>query len=110
MGCPAFGRQAAILSSVLFVLGLSACQSTPDPTPEQMSRTKVETAPADLQLLCATTVAQSGGVDESRVLPVGSRKLDARTYHVDLNVDGRSTSCVVDDDGKILSVGAIAAS
>ncbi|PSJ61834.1 hypothetical protein [Kumtagia ephedrae] len=89
----------------LALAALGAC-STSGPTPDQMSRTTVETAPADLQLLCANEVAKTTGVESSKVLPVGSRKLDARNYHVDLNAGGKPTTCVVDADGKIVSVQA----
>lgn len=90
------------LGSVLLVGVASACTSTP--TPDQMSRTAVETAPADLQLLCANAAAQAGGVDSSKVLPMSSRKLDAKTYQVELTVGGKPTSCTIDTEGNVLSV------
>lgn len=89
---------AAMVVAVL----LGACQS--GPTPDQMSRTKVETAPADLQLLCAGAAAQASGVDSSKALPTSSRRLDSRSYQVELNVAGNPTSCIVDTDGKVGSV------
>lgn len=90
------------LGSVLLAALASACTSTP--TPDQMSRTAVETAPADLQLLCANAAAQAGGVESSKVLPTSSRKLDAKTYQVDLNVGGKPVSCTVDTEGNVISV------
>lgn len=90
------------LGSVLLAVVLSACTSTP--TPDQMSRTAVETAPADLQLLCADAAAKAAGVDSGKVLPTGSRKLDAKTYQVDLNVGGATTNCTVDDAGNVTSM------
>jgi hypothetical protein len=71
-----------------------------------MSRTTTETAPADLQLLCANAAATSAGTDNSKVLPVSSRKVDAQTYQVDLNVNGKPTSCTVDSQGNVVSVNA----
>ena len=84
---------------------VAACQSA-GPSPDQMSRSTADTAPADLQLLCATTVAQSTGVDSAKVLPTGSRKLDAQSYHVDLSVEGKPMSCTVSSEGQVLSTAA----
>ena len=92
--------------AILVPLLLGACQSTPAPTPDQMSRNISQTAPADLQLLCANAVARSGGTGATQILPVSSRRLDARTYQVELNAAGRTMTCVVDDDGRVQSVGA----
>ena len=100
----------AVKSSILIVaLGfvaqsLSACVGTPPPAPEQMSRTQVETAPADLQLLCANAVAKASGVDSAKILPVSSSKIDSKTYQVELDAGGKKTSCLVDTDGAVKSV------
>jgi hypothetical protein len=91
---------AAPLAVLLFAL--AACQSSP--APDQMSRTTLETAPADLQLICANAAAQSRGVESSTVLPVSSRKLDAKSYEVDLNAGGTTMKCVVDGEGNVVSV------
>jgi hypothetical protein len=100
----------AVKSSILAVAfgflveALSACVSTPPPAPEQMSRTQVETAPADLQLLCANAVAKSSGVNSAKILPVSSSKIDSKTYQVELDAGGKKTSCLVDTDGVVKSV------
>ena len=100
----------AVKSSILVLaLGfmaqsLSACVSTPPPAPEQMSRTQVETAPADLQLLCANAVAKSSGVNSAKILPISSSKIDSKTYQVELDAGGKKTSCLVDTDGAVKSV------
>lgn len=93
--------EALPLTALLFVL--AACQSS-GPAPDQMSRTTLETAPADLQLICANAAAQSRGIESSTVLPVSSRKLDARSYEVDLNASGTTMKCVVDGEGNVASV------
>ncbi len=90
--------------SIVVAMVLGACQSNPTPTPDQMSRTAVETAPADLQLLCASEAAKASGVDSSKALPTSSRKLDAKSFQVELNVAGKPTSCIVDTEGKVTSV------
>lgn len=43
-------------------------------------------------------------MDSSKVLPVGSRKLDSKNYQVDLNAGGKQTSCIIDQDGKVTSI------
>ncbi|MEQ1952638.1 hypothetical protein [Mesorhizobium sp. CN2-181] len=90
----------------LFAAGLAAALSacTTGPTPDQMARTTLETAPADLQLLCATEAARSASLEASKVLPVSSRKLDAKNYQVELNAAGKPTTCLIDADGKIVSI------
>ncbi|PTE11126.1 hypothetical protein [Mesorhizobium helmanticense] len=82
---------------------LSACVSAP-PAPEQMSRTKVETAPADLQLLCSDAVAKASGIDTTKILPVSSSKLDSNTYQVEVDASGKKTSCLVDAEGNVKSI------
>ncbi|MET3794243.1 hypothetical protein [Aquamicrobium terrae] len=99
------GAGRGLIAISLFLSSvLAACQSSP--TPDQMTRTAVETAPADLQLICANAAAQSRGVDTATVLPTSSRKLDARTYQVQLNASGTTMNCVVDDQGMVSSVTA----
>jgi hypothetical protein len=100
MGSGAIWSQGCL---ALAALGLAACTTT-DPGPQQMSRTTLATAPADLQLLCANAVATSLGVDPARALPVSSRQLDTRNYQVDVDASGRMSSCIVDDDGNVRSV------
>lgn len=98
-------RRSILVVAVGFMAqSLSACVSTPPPAPEHMSRTQVETAPADLQLLCANAVAKSSGVDSAKILPVSSSKIDSKTYQVELDAGGKKTSCLVDTDGAIKSV------
>ena len=80
----------------------SGCVSD-DPSPGSV-RTTGQTAPADLQLTCATAAATSFGVDSSRILPVSSSQLDAQKYQVQLDVQGSRANCVVDTAGNVLSV------
>jgi len=79
---------------------LGAC-STSAPMPDQMARSTADTAPADLQLLCANAAAGGSG---GNVLPVTSRRIDATTYQVDLNVSGSTRSCIIDAQGNVLSM------
>ncbi|MCF6109708.1 hypothetical protein L2331_07205 [Mesorhizobium muleiense] len=100
-------RTSIRATAIGFLAGaLSACVSTPPPPPpqDQMSRTQVETAPADLQLLCAYAAAKASGADSSKILPVSSSKIDSTTYRVELDASGKKTSCLVDTEGNVKSV------
>lgn len=94
-------RASVLAAGVLPFTALAAC-STSTPAPQQMARSTVETAPADLQLLCADAAAKAAG--GGNALPVTSRRIDATTYQVDLNVAGSTRSCIVDAEGNVLSV------
>ncbi|TWI26703.1 hypothetical protein IQ26_05997 [Mesorhizobium tianshanense] len=99
-------RTSIRATAIGFLVGvLSACVSAPPPPPQdQMSRTQVETAPADLQLLCADAAAKASGADSTKILPVSSSKLDPKTYQVELDAGGKKTSCLVDTEGNVRSV------
>ena len=97
-------RSILVVALGFMAQSLSACVSTPPPAPEQMSRTQIETAPADLQLLCANAVAKSSAVDSAKILPISSSKIDSKTYQVELDAGGKKTSCLVDTDGAVKSV------
>ena len=95
------------LSYPVFVVGVFAiggCVSAPDPAPDQMSRIALQTAPADLQLLCASAAAGSTGVASDKILPVNSRRLDTGDYQIDLNAGGSNKTCIVDAQGNVKSV------
>lgn len=83
---------------------LAGCQSAATPAPQDMARTSLGTAPADLQLICANAAAGSSGVESAKVLPMSSRQLDASSYSVDLDAGGRMFTCVVDETGSVRSV------
>jgi hypothetical protein len=98
----AFGRVVMPAGAGLAVLLASGCMSG-GPAPNTI-RNVSQTAPADLQLTCATAAATSFGVDSSSILPVSSSQLDAQKYQVELNVKGSKANCVVDTAGNVLSV------
>jgi hypothetical protein len=100
-----FGPQASVVLKALSAVALLAaagCQSSPEP--QQTARTTLQTAPADLQLLCANAVATQTGASSDKVLPVSSRQLDATSFQVELDAAGTRRSCVVDNDGNVKSV------
>jgi hypothetical protein len=94
-------RGAVALS---FAASLAACVSSPPP--EQMARTTLQTAPADLQLMCANATAGPAGVDNTKIFPISSRAVDAQNYNVELDASGRKFNCVVDTTGNVKSVQA----
>ncbi|MEM8878469.1 MAG: hypothetical protein AAGD23_11450 [Pseudomonadota bacterium] len=67
-------------------------------------RQSVDTAPADLQLLCAGEAAKRLGVEQTGVLPVRSEP-QGNGYRVVLNASGSEVSCLVDRSGNIISIG-----
>lgn len=97
------GKAPAILLLMSAVV-LGAC--TTSPSPQEMARTTLQTAPADLQLLCANAVATQTGAPSDKVLPVNSRQLNANAYQVEIDAAGRRHNCVVDNDGNVTSVTA----
>jgi hypothetical protein len=99
----ALGRKARVaVATGLAALLVSGCMS--GSTAPGSVRTTAQTAPADLQLLCASSAASSFGVDSSRVLPISSGQLDQQRYQVELDVGGARASCVVDAAGNVISV------
>jgi hypothetical protein len=88
---------------VVAAVGCSFACQTP-PAPDQMARTTLQTAPADLQLICSNAVAIQAKLDGSKVLPIGSKALDAEAYTVELNASGKKFNCVVDTKGVVRSV------
>jgi hypothetical protein len=106
-GEPMNGRLSwtmAFISVAAALLGACQSSSSSPPPPTDMSRTSLQTAPADLQLMCANAAAGSAGASGSKVLPVSSRQLDAVTYGVDLDAGGRKFTCVVDNNGTVRSI------
>jgi hypothetical protein len=85
------------------LLVLAGCTST-TPAPEQMSRTAVQTAPADLQLLCANAAAGPLGTTSEKILPLSSKPINDKTFEVELGAGGKKASCTVDTEGNVSSV------
>jgi hypothetical protein len=97
-------RRIVMPAAALAALAASGCTSSGGGPEPNAVRNTAQTAPADLQLTCATAAATSFGVDSSGILPVASSQLDAQKYQVELDVKGSRASCVVDTAGNVLSV------
>jgi hypothetical protein len=96
---------SCLVMAIMITTMAAGCVSSPEP--EAMARTTLQTAPADLQLLCAGAVAKQSGATADKVLPTSSRQLDAKSFQVELDAAGRKHSCVVDGDGNVTSVTAL---
>jgi hypothetical protein len=81
---------------------LTGCQSSP--APENMARNTMQTAPADLQLACATAASTKFGADHASVLPVSSSALDGGKYQIILEAKGQRSTCLIDQTGTVLSL------
>lgn len=92
---------AGMASLAGLALALAGCNTTQTQsgTGQHMVRSSVETAPADLQLLCAAEAATYYGTPSERVLPLSSGRSGAATYEVMLDVAGRRARCTIDESG-----------
>ena len=96
-------RGAAVAAIAVLAAGC-ASQSAQVVEPQQpMVRQTSQTAPADLQLMCANEAAQAFGIASETVLPVGS-SAQGGVYTVILNAGGGQAICTIDDNGTILSL------
>lgn len=88
------------------LLAVAACASTTPPA--ATIRSSALTAPADLQLLCASEAATRLSVPASGVLPIASRPGAAGgTFEVDVKLPSGQALCVIDDKGSIVSVAKV---
>lgn len=67
-------------------------------------RSAVETAPADLQLMCAAEAATVYSAASDRVLPMSSARSSATTFDVELDVAGKRARCTIDESGTTITV------
>jgi hypothetical protein len=98
--------RGAIWAMVLIsAVPLAACKTTSSSGPPQaVVRSGGETAPADLQLACASEAAAklNGG---NSVLPVSSMRMPDGRFHVGLQLGAGQAVCVIDAGGAIQSLG-----
>lgn len=97
--------RAAIAATV--AAGLAGCMGSGGGNSQpntQTVRQTIVTAPADLQLLCASEAATRFGADPSQVLPTSSAQTQPQQYQVELTLGTGSATCVVDGNGNIVSL------
>lgn len=96
-----------VTAAVLVAAGLAGCMGGGSKSSEpatQTVRATIVTAPADLQLLCASEAATRFGSDPSGVLPTSSAQIESARYQVELTLSPGTATCVVDDNGTIISL------
>jgi hypothetical protein len=91
---------SVVVVGALLVLG--GCQNRSSGPSQATVRSAAETAPADLQLTCASEAATRLGVQNA--LPVSSAQTQPGVYRVDLNADGSTAVCMIRNDGTVMSV------
>ncbi|MBO6717701.1 MAG: hypothetical protein JJ913_07075 [Rhizobiaceae bacterium] len=92
------GAVAAVLLSVL----LAGCSMTAQPKAGSV-RSSGETAPADLQLLCASEAATKFNVSGG-VLPVSSLPAPGGAFQVNLTMGNAQAVCIIGQDGTVQSL------
>lgn len=96
---------AAWLALALLMTGCAGTQSEPEiQTSNREVLNNTETAPADLQLTCASAAANQFGILPDKILPVASSKLPDETYQVQLTADGQNFLCTIDNSANVISV------
>lgn len=68
-------------------------------------RSTSETAPADLQLLCASTASEQLGAEN--VLPVSSMRSGPNAYQVNLTFGSGQAVCFIGEDGIVQAVNQV---
>ena len=89
---------------LISILSLAGCASQSTGLAQPTIRSTAVTAPADLQLTCASKAATQLSADSTKVFPVSSGILDTGVYRVDLTVDGKQAVCMIDKDGFVHSI------
>ena len=100
------GAGAQLCLAVLATVLLAGCNTSKSSEPTELSRTTLNTAPADLQLSCAAAAATQFGVDSNTILPVSSSPVDSHRYLVQLDMRGQRSTCIIDTNGTVISVQA----
>ena len=99
---PGQGIRAIVTGTA--ILTLTACAGGRN-TPEETIRTNVRTAPAELQLTCASETVTRLQLGDEQLLPISSGEVTPNVYRVDFNTKGGPAVCIIDGSGTVLSVG-----
>ena len=93
----------AVFMATLAVAGCqgSGGSNAPAAQSSQEVRATVITAPADLQLICASRAVEQFSASADQVLPTSSQQTSPGTYQVVLSVPAGSANCVIDDNATI---------
>ncbi|MEJ1116910.1 hypothetical protein V9K92_00255 [Phyllobacterium sp. CCNWLW109] len=94
-----------LIAGVVVLACISAftgCVSSP--TPDNMARNTMQTAPADLQLACASAATAKFGADHANALPVSSSAVEGGKYQIIIEAKGQRSTCLIDTTGTVLSL------
>ncbi|WP_417712470.1 hypothetical protein [Roseibium aggregatum] len=95
----------ALLAAGLGLSVVAGCNTSSNQTPTAGAvRSSGETAPTDLQLLCASKTAEELKVTGGNVLPVSSMPSGENAYQVNLTFDGGQAVCIIDETGTVQSI------
>lgn len=96
-------RGSRLVLTLAAAAALAGCRTTSAPEPQSTVRSSGETAPADLQLACASDAATrlNGG---NNVLPISSARDPNGTYRVGLQLSAGQAVCVIDPNGVIQTI------
>jgi hypothetical protein len=98
----------ALLAAGLGLSVVAGCNTSSNQTPTAGAvRSSGETAPTDLQLLCASKTAEELKVTGGNVLPVSSMPSGENAYQVNLTFDGGQAVCVIDEAGTVQSINRV---
>lgn len=95
-------KNVSFLIFVVALAVLAGCQNRSSSSPQTTVRSAAQTAPADLQLTCASEASIRLGVQNA--LPVSSALTQPDIYRVDLNAGGTTAVCMIRSDGTVVSV------
>ncbi len=97
------GPWMALAGLSLLALGCSQGAQTAAPQ-SPVVRSAVETAPADLQLMCAAEAAKVYSAPADKILPLSSQRSGTASFEVMLDVAGRRARCTIDESGSVVTV------
>ena len=95
-----------VTASAAILTLVSACTTASDsgnlsvPVKEDVRNTG-ETAPAELQLACASAAPSRLKLASENILPIGSSKVQSNIYRVELKGKGVLAECIIDNNGNI---------
>lgn len=100
------GRASIATLAAVLLAGCSSTGGGKSMLPTQPTvRSTSDTAPTDLQLLCASTAGQQLGTEN--VLPVSSMRSGPNAYQVNLTYGGGQAICFIGDDGIVQSISQV---
>jgi len=90
-------------ASCTLAVALAGCSSIePPPQPNEI-RNQGATAPADLQLVCASEAATRLQINAANVFPISSTSAPGG-FQVTLNTGNGQALCLIDENGAVQSV------